>query len=291
MPRIVGARAAALRDVRSVGSAANPVATPPNGSALPCSREVPLGGVDDPAASSSRPRRDVSPHAVMPWPPRMQPIACGLVSLDRGDVEPELEAGPAPRHPDDLVAEDPLGQRLAVRRGGDRDAGVGVQVVDVRGVDEGVHRGVDRRGGTALAVQRVVERGDHLVLALDPGVDVLEGTDAVEAQDREARRGEGAEVAAGALHPEQLDRFARDGVGVGALGGGVPARVVRDPRVRAERVRARDQRPDRGVCVGAVHCGVHPCLHCVRHVRYAPQPAWTPPTRSAAIDCWYPDSR
>jgi hypothetical protein len=70
--------------------------------------------------------------------------------LDRGDVEPELEAGPPPRHPDDLLAEDLLGQLLAVRGGRDRDAGVGVQVVDVRGVDEAVHRGVDRRRAPPL---------------------------------------------------------------------------------------------------------------------------------------------
>ena len=47
-----------------------------------------------------------------------------------------------------------------------------MQVVDVRGVDQAVHRGVDRRRRAALAVQAVVERRDHLVLALDPGIDV-----------------------------------------------------------------------------------------------------------------------
>ena len=162
--------------------------------------------------------------------------------LDRGDVEPELEAGAAPRHPHDLVAEDLLGQRLAVGGGRDRDAGVGVQVVDVRGVDEAVHRGVDRRRGAALAVQAVVERGDHLVLALDARVDVGERAQAVEAQHGEARLGQRAEVAAGALHPEQLDRLAGDRVGLGALGGGVAAGVVRVLRVGAEAVGAGDER-------------------------------------------------
>src|SRR5699024_12842958 len=38
--------------------------------------------------------------------------------------------------------------------------------------------GVDARGGSALAVQAVVEGRDHLVLALDPGVDVLQGPSA-----------------------------------------------------------------------------------------------------------------
>ena len=125
--------------------------------------------------------------------------------LDRGDVEAELEAGPPPRHPDDLVAEDLLGQLLAVRGRGDRDAAVGVQVVDVRRVDEAVHRGVDRRRGAALAVQAVVERRDHLVLALDAGVDVDERAHPVQPQHGQARLCERAEVAAGALDPQQLD--------------------------------------------------------------------------------------
>ena len=71
-----------------------------------------------------------------------------------------------------------------------------MQVVDVRGVDEAVHRGVDRRRRAALAVQAVVERGDHLVLALDARVDVDERAQPVEAQHREAGLGQGAEVAA-----------------------------------------------------------------------------------------------
>src|SRR5690606_13826464 len=71
----------------------------------------------------------------------------GVGGLDGGDVEAELEAGPPPRHPHHPVAEDPPGQLGAVGGGGDRDAGVGVQVVHVGGVDQGVHGGVDGGGG------------------------------------------------------------------------------------------------------------------------------------------------
>jgi hypothetical protein len=91
---------------------------------------------------------------------------------DRGDVQAELEARPAPRHPDHAVAEALAGQRLAVGGGGQRDAGVGVQVVDVRSGDQAVHGGVDGRRRAAAAVQAEVEGGDHLVLALDARVDV-----------------------------------------------------------------------------------------------------------------------
>ena len=166
---------------------------------------------------------------------------------DRGDVQAELEARPAPRHPDDAVAEALAGQLLAVGRRRQRDARVGVQVVDVRGPDQPVHRGVDRRRGAAAAVQAEVERGDHLVLALDARVDVDQRAEPVQPQHGQARLGEGAEVAAGALHPEQLDRLPGDRVGLGALGGGVAAGVVGVARVGAEPVAPVQQIGDHGV--------------------------------------------
>ena len=199
-----------------------------------------------------------------------------VLLLDRGDVEAELEAGPAPRHPHDLLAEDLLGQRLAVGGGRDRDAGVGVQVVDVRGVHEPVHRGVDRRRRAALAVQAVVERRDHLVLALDARVDVDQRAHPVQPQHRQAGLGQRAEVTAGALHPQQLDRLAGHRVGLGALRRGVAAGVVGVLRVGAESVRAGDQ------------LGHGPVVGVVRHQRCQLHPACVPPTRSASICSWYP---
>ena len=44
----------------------------------------------------------------------------------------------------------------------------------MRRVDEPVHRGVDRRCGTAAPEQAVVECRDHLVFLLDTGVHVDE---------------------------------------------------------------------------------------------------------------------
>ena len=135
-------------------------------------------------------------------------------------------------------------------------------------VDEAVHRGVDRRGGAAAAVEAEVERGDHLVLAVLARVDVDEGAQAVEAQHREPGLGERAEVAAGALHPQQLDVGAGGGVDLGALGRGVAAGVVGVPRVGAEPVRPVEELADDRV--------------------HAPHPAWSPPTRSAAMRSPYP---
>ena len=198
---------------------------------------------------------------------------CGVRVTDGGDVEPQLEPGPAPGDPGHAIAERLAGQRLAVGGGRERDPGVGMEVVDVGGVDQAVHRGVDRRRRAAAAVEAVVERRDHLVLALDPRVDVDQRAQAVEPQHREPRVGQRAQVAAGSLDPQQLDGRPGDRVDRRALGRGVAARVVRVARVRAEAARPVEQR-----LAGRGRVDAH-----------APHPAWLPPTRSATIVAAYPD--
>ena len=165
--------------------------------------------------------------------------------LDRGDVQAELEARAPPGHPGDPAAEALGGQLLTVGRGRERDARVGVQVIDVRGLDQAVHGGVDGRRGAALAERAEVERGDHLILALHPRVDASQGAQRVEPQHGEARRLQRAEVAARALHPQQFRRLPGHRVGGRALGRGVAAGVVRVLRVGPEPVAAADQRGDR----------------------------------------------
>ena len=92
--------------------------------------------------------------------------------------------------------------------GGQRDPGVGVQMVHVRRVDQPVHRGVDRRRGAPFAVQAEVERRDHLVLPVHPGIDVDQRPQPVKAQHRQARGPQRAQVTARALDPHQLDVLA-----------------------------------------------------------------------------------
>ena len=161
--------------------------------------------------------------------------------LDRRDVESELEAGASPRHPRHPVTERLAGQLLPVDRGRQGDPGIRVQMVDMRGVDQAVHGGVDRWCGAALSVQAVVERRDHLVLPLHPGVDVHQGTEPVQPEHGEVRRLEGAEVAAGALDPQQLHFGVGHWIDTHALGGGVAAGVVGVPRVGAQPVGPVDQ--------------------------------------------------
>ena len=111
---------------------------------------------------------------------------------DRGHVQAELEARPPPADPGDAIAEAAAGLVLAVGRGREGDAGVGVEVIDVTSVDQPVHRGVDRRRRAAAPVEAEVEGGDHLVLALDARIDVDEGAQAVEPKHRETGLGQRA---------------------------------------------------------------------------------------------------
>ena len=220
--------------------------------------------------------RELASHSSLDVAPRRDAVTAEdaahrvrVLLLDLGDVEAELESRPTPGDPHHLVAVDRRGELLAVRSGGDRDAGVRVQVVDVRCVHQPVHRGVDRRSRAALAVQGVVEGGDHLVLALDAGVDVDHRAQPVEAEHREPGLGQRAEVATRPLDPEQVDVAAGDRVDVGRLGGGVAARVVGVARVGAEPVGAGDELVD-----GRVGHQFHP--------------EGVPPTRVSSISFWYP---
>ena len=86
------------------------------------------------------------------------------------------------------------------------------------GVDEAVHGRVDGGCRAAAAVEAVVERRDHLVLAVDAWVDLGERAEAVDAEGGEALLSEGAEVSARALHPHQFDVGASHGILRGALG-------------------------------------------------------------------------
>ncbi len=178
--------------------------------------EIRLRGLDDPTTVALR--------LVAGRTPRGDAMATedhadrfDVRALHRGDVEAELEAGAPPRHPHDPVAVDVLGQLLTVDRRGDGDAAVGVQMVDMCGGHERVHGGVDRRRCAAGPVATEIEQRDHLVLARLARIHVDERPQPVEAKNGEAGFGERAEIAAGSLHPQQLDVLAGDGVDVDPL--------------------------------------------------------------------------
>ena len=254
------------RGARPPGSGSNPGTTGPNGSARPRSARnaSAVRMISSEFASHSS---LVAPQAVMPWPPRMHPIASGWSRCTAAMSSPSWKPGRrhgthttrSPKH--SLVSASPS---AAVARAMPAS---GCRWSTCAELDQAVHRRVDRRRGAAAAVQAVVERRDHLVLALDARVDADERAQPVEPQHGEPGLGQGAEVAAGSLDPQQLDRLAGDRVDLGALGRGVATGVVGVARVGPEPVAAGDQLGDRRVLVG----------------HQAPQPACWPPTRSATI--------
>ena len=90
--RTVGAIAAALARRSSAGSAAYPSRAGPNGSALlfAAMYSAAVSMIFSELASHSS---LVSPHAVTPWPPRMQPIACGFCALISAMSRPSWKPG------------------------------------------------------------------------------------------------------------------------------------------------------------------------------------------------------
>jgi hypothetical protein len=161
-------------------------------------------------------------------------VACGHL----GDVEAELETGPAPGCPDDSLTEASLGERFPVGSGSKSDPCVRVKVVDVFRLNEAVHGGVDRGRRTTLTVQAKVESGNHFVLTPLARVDRYQFAQTVQPKNGQPLFGQRGEVAPRALYPHELDLPARKWVGGVALGRGVPAGIIRISRVSAEPVGA-----------------------------------------------------
>ena len=100
------------------------------------------------------------------------PNSVRVALVDRCDVEAQLESGAAPGDPGDPGAKDVSGQSFAVCRGRDGNDAVGMQMVDMRSLDQAVHRSVDGWCGSTPAVQAEVKSGHHLVL---PGLSGIDG--------------------------------------------------------------------------------------------------------------------
>ena len=92
MLRMVGASAAALARRSASGSAAYPSRAGPNGSGRLCASmwAAAVSMIHSEFFSASS---DVSPQAVMPWPPRMQPTACGCCALISAMSSPSWKPG------------------------------------------------------------------------------------------------------------------------------------------------------------------------------------------------------
>ena len=145
-----------------------------------------------------------------------------------------------------------LGQGFAVLGSGDRDDRVRMHVVDVLAREEAVQRGVDRRSARIQVERRVIVHADHVVLGLGleafvraGRVGLLEADELVLIERGKVLTVAGAEVATGALDPEDLSLLSGEGVRFFNFGGGIAAAGVRDALVGSELIGAIDQTADR----------------------------------------------
>ncbi len=175
-------------------------------------------------------------------------VAAGIV-LDRlAQHQRQLEAGPLPRHPDDLAAVflvelfEP-GLAVGARRQG--DGPVWMQMVDVIERQEGVQRRVDRGGDAVLAEREQRVEAHHLVLELLAAVARDQAFELVEIEHRKSRIPDRSEVAAAALHGHHPRRRAGHRIGQIELRAGVAAAEVGDAQIGAEQVRAVAQQLER----------------------------------------------
>ena len=155
----------------------------------------------------------------------------------RAKLEPEVEARPLPGQEPKLPAVNLLRQSLSVLACGNRNHSIRVNMVDMRMRNEAVQRGVDR-GCARIEVEgaMIVER-DHLVLVLEAAIDRLEAQELVHIERREAVELHRADVAAGALDPENRGRRAGQRIGRGQLRRRVAAAEIGDAQVAAKQVR------------------------------------------------------
>ena len=121
-------------------------------------------------------------------------------------------------------------------------------MVDVGGIDQCVHGGVDGGCGPTPSVKAVLHRPHHLVFVLGSFVHVSQRTETVQPEHGKATLGQRAQISPGALDPQELDVVSAGGVGLDPLGRGVPTCVVGVPAVCAQSVRAGQE-----LIHGAVH--------------------------------------
>ncbi len=202
-------------------------------------------------------------------------IAAGVGAEGIAHHEAKFKAGALPRNPDQRVVElaiEFVHLRFAVGRGGESNAPVRMEMVDVREGKKAVQRRIDGRGDGVVAEGAHGIHRHHVVFGLDAFVAALECEELVLVEGGEAGALDAAEVAAGAFDPDDFDGFAGEGVGLSNFGTGVAAGKVGDAQVGAEQVGAIAQKlgfversGDGGIPAvfkEAEGCG---CESCLRH--------------------------
>ncbi|MNS67178.1 hypothetical protein D3C72_1004230 [compost metagenome] len=168
-------------------------------------------------------------------------LGLGIGFYESLQVEAELKARTAPGKPANVIAEDLLRQLFRVFGGGNRDDRIGMHVVDMIIRYETVQRRID--GGRArIEVEGAMrQEADHAILVLHTLVNALQRFQLIEIKRRKTVELDGADIAAGTLHPHDTDLLARQRIGFEHLCGCVAATVIGDALVRTQQIGAIKQ--------------------------------------------------
>ncbi len=168
-------------------------------------------------------------------------VAAGVVGDGAAQHQAEFKAGALPGHPHQRVAEcavELFHLHFAVCRGSQRDAPVGMKVIDVREGKKAVQRRVDGGGDGVVAkgAQRVHRH--HVVFGVHPLVAAFERQKLLLVEGGKSGALDAAQVAARALDPQNFDRFAGQRINLSGLGAGIAAGKVGDAQIGAQQVGA-----------------------------------------------------
>lgn len=161
------------------------------------------------------------------------PYSLGILILDLGDIDTELEPWPSPRNPQDLVAKNFPSELFPISSRGNNNSRIRMKVANVVCLHKGVHRCVYARRRPVRFMPTVVKGQNHIVFLVNTAVNGLEASDAVQLQDRKPTHDQRAKVAARTLNPQQLNRLTSCRVCGPAFGTGVASRKISVPWVGA----------------------------------------------------------
>ena len=132
-------------------------------------------------------------------------------------------------------------QLAAVARCRDRDDRIRMHVIDMRPIYQAMQWRVDARRARIEVEGAVRIETHHAVLILRTAVARSQRQELLEVERRETIETHGAEVTAGALDPQHLDRTPGERIGHEQLGGGIAAAEIGHALVGAQQMRSIEE--------------------------------------------------